>query len=195
MPCRVQLRNFAVGRAEGVLLTSDRLDGAPLLGRKEDAIMSFPVTQEGSEVTCTLPAHAVVFVTLERLKQPCRREPQMNTDETDLESNSLARPAVLGGLLAVLGSGTAVAKDIYVGGDSPHPTIVSALAEARALPKGEPRRILVHGGAYYNTEVQLTAEDCGLTIQNVPGEVPIFYGGELLTGWEQEGKFQVAQIP
>jgi alcohol dehydrogenase class IV len=29
----------------------------------------------------------------------------------------------------------------------------SALAEARALPSGETRRILVHGGAYYNTEI------------------------------------------
>jgi hypothetical protein len=34
-----------------------------------------------------------------------------------------------------------------------------------------------------------------LTIENVPGEVPIFYGGELVTGWEAEGKFQVARIP
>ena len=88
-----------------------------------------------------------------------------------------------------------MAKDIYVGGNSPHPSMASALAEARTLPVGEPRRILVHGGAYYNTDVQLTAEDSGLTIANVPGEVPIFYGGELVTGWEPEGKFHVARLP
>lgn len=112
-----------------------------------------------------------------------------------LELNSMARAGLLGGLLAVLSSGAVTAKDVYVGGDSPHPTVASALAEARALPVGEPRRILVHGGAYYNTEVQLTAEDSGLTIENVPGEVPIFYGGELVTGWEPEGKCQMARIP
>ena len=68
VPCRMRLRNFAVGRATGVLLTNDHLDGAPLLDRKEDAVMGFPVAQEASDVTCTLPAHAVVFLTLERSK-------------------------------------------------------------------------------------------------------------------------------
>jgi hypothetical protein len=62
------LQNFAVGRAAGVLLTNDNLDGAPLLAHKEDAVISFPVAQEASDVTCTLPAHSVVFLTLERSK-------------------------------------------------------------------------------------------------------------------------------
>jgi hypothetical protein len=57
-----------VGRAAGVLLTNDHLDGAPLLDRKEDAVTNFPVAREGSDVTCTLPPHAVVFLTLERSK-------------------------------------------------------------------------------------------------------------------------------
>src|ERR1035438_2441364 len=109
--------------------------------------------------------------------------------------NTIVRRGLLTGRMAVLSPGGAAAKDVYVGGDPPHPTVASALAEARALPVGEPRRILVHGGAYYSSEVQLTAEDSGLTIENVPGEVPIFYGGELVTGWEAEGKFQVARIP
>jgi len=68
MPCRVRLRNFAPGSAAGVVLTNDNLDGSPLLDRKEDAVMSFPVVCEGSDVTCTIPPHAVVFVTLERFK-------------------------------------------------------------------------------------------------------------------------------
>ena len=68
VPCRVQVRNSALGRAEGVLLTNDHRDGSPLLERKEDAVRGFPVAQEGSDVTCTLPAHAVVFLTLERSK-------------------------------------------------------------------------------------------------------------------------------
>src|ERR1035437_4226588 len=112
-----------------------------------------------------------------------------------LAFNTIVRTGLLTGLMAALSSGAATAKDVYAGGDSPHPTVASALAEARALPIGEPRRILVHGGAYYNTEVQLTAEDSGLSIENVPGEVPIFYGGGLVTGWEADGKFQVARMP
>jgi hypothetical protein len=68
VPCRVRTLNFAVGRATGVLLTNDHLDGAPLLDRKDDEVMSFPVDQESSDVAFPLPAHAVVFLTLERSK-------------------------------------------------------------------------------------------------------------------------------
>jgi hypothetical protein len=50
------------------VLTNDNLDGAPLLDRKEDAVREFPVACEGNEVTCLLPPHAVVFVTLERAR-------------------------------------------------------------------------------------------------------------------------------
>lgn len=68
VPCRVRLKNFITGRAVGVVLTNDNLDGAPLLDRKEDAVREFPVACEGNEVTCLLPPHAVVFVTLERAR-------------------------------------------------------------------------------------------------------------------------------
>ncbi len=66
VPCHIRLRHFPVGLASGVLLTSDHLDGAPLLERKEDAVRSLPVAQEADSVVCTLPAHSVVFLTLER---------------------------------------------------------------------------------------------------------------------------------
>jgi len=108
--------------------------------------------------------------------------------------NPMVPTYVLAGMLGALFSGAAPAKDIYVGGNSPYPTVAAALAVARALPVGESRRILVHGGAYYDTQVQLTAADSGLTIENVPGETPVFYGGDLVTGWAPEGKFQVARI-
>ena len=68
VPCCMHLRNFAATRATGVLLTQDKLDGAPLLDRKEDAVKDFPVVCAGDDVTCTLPPHSVVFVTLERGK-------------------------------------------------------------------------------------------------------------------------------
>jgi hypothetical protein len=69
VPCRARLRHFVVGSATGVVLTNDNLDGSPLLDRKEDAVMALPVVCEDGGVTCTIPAHAVVFVTLERFKQ------------------------------------------------------------------------------------------------------------------------------
>ncbi len=68
VPCRVQLRNFVAARATGVLLSSDQLDGPPLLDKKEDAVTNFPLAYAGDEVTCTLPAHAVLFVTLQNGK-------------------------------------------------------------------------------------------------------------------------------
>jgi len=107
----------------------------------------------------------------------------------------MASIIVLAGMLGAFLVEAATAKDIYVGGNSPYPTITSALAAARVLPVGESRRILVHGGSYYDTQVQLTAADSGLIIENVPGETPVFYGGNLVTGWEREGIFQVARIP
>ncbi len=66
VPCRVHLRNFVAGRATGVVLTNDNLDGSPLLDRKEDAVRDFPVTCDGSGMTCLLPPHSVVFLTMER---------------------------------------------------------------------------------------------------------------------------------
>ncbi len=66
VPCRVKLQDFRAARIVGVVLTGDRLDGKPLLERKEDAISDLPVTTTGDEVTCTLPPHAVVFVTMAR---------------------------------------------------------------------------------------------------------------------------------
>ena len=109
--------------------------------------------------------------------------------------NSTAWSVVAGGTLAALSLGAAAAKDIYAGGDSAHPTVASALVAARALPAGEARRILVHGGVYYNAQIQLTGQDSGLTIENVPGETPVLYGGEALTGWAPDGKFQAAPLP
>ena len=64
VPCRVQLKNFPAKCAAAVLLTANDLDGKPLLARKEDAVSDFPVTCDGGGMTCEIPPHAVVFVTL-----------------------------------------------------------------------------------------------------------------------------------
>ncbi len=64
VPCRVKLRDFRVAKAGGIVISSDKLDGKPLLERKEDAVSDFPVSTMPEEVNCTLPPHAIVFVAL-----------------------------------------------------------------------------------------------------------------------------------
>ena len=66
VPCRIKLRDFHVAQAAGVVLSSDQLEGKPLLEKKEDAVSDLPVTTTPEEVSCTLGPHAVVFVTLAR---------------------------------------------------------------------------------------------------------------------------------
>ena len=66
VPCRVKLRDFRVAQAQGVVISSDKLDAKPLLERKEDAVSDFPVGTTGEEVNCTLGPHSVAFVTLSR---------------------------------------------------------------------------------------------------------------------------------
>ena len=66
VPCQMKLRDFRIAKAAGVVINSDKLDGKPLLERKEDGVSDFPVATTPEEVTCTLPPHAIVFVTLTR---------------------------------------------------------------------------------------------------------------------------------
>ena len=64
VPCRVHLRDFPLGQANGVVLTSDNLDGKPLLENKQEAIADFPLSTTDREATCTIPPHAILFITL-----------------------------------------------------------------------------------------------------------------------------------
>jgi len=66
VPCRVRIANFAPARASATLLSHADLDAKPLLVRKEDFVSDFAVSLTGQEVTCTIPPHSVVFVTLHR---------------------------------------------------------------------------------------------------------------------------------
>ena len=65
VPCSLDMRNFGPARVSGIVLTSPDIDGKPLLQRKEDAIADLPVTLAGRRVTCTIPPHSVVFLTVE----------------------------------------------------------------------------------------------------------------------------------
>jgi hypothetical protein len=62
--CQIHLRKFRPGRSTGILLTSDDIDGNPLLSRKEDAVStwSFGITTDG--IAGTIPPHSVVFFML-----------------------------------------------------------------------------------------------------------------------------------
>ncbi len=66
VPCRIKLRDFRAARARGIVISSDRMDGKPLLDRKEEAVSDFPVVTTPEELTCTLGPHAIVFATLAR---------------------------------------------------------------------------------------------------------------------------------
>jgi len=66
VPCRVKLKDFVVAKAEGIAISSDKLDGKPLLESKEEAVSNFPMNTTGKGISCTLPPHAIVFVTLSR---------------------------------------------------------------------------------------------------------------------------------
>ena len=65
-PCSVTTKGFIAKSANGVLLSNNDLNGNPLLQRKEDAISDLPVKLEGTGMTCNVPPHSVVFITLEK---------------------------------------------------------------------------------------------------------------------------------
>jgi len=58
-PCRIEVRNFPISQAHGILLTHSDPDGKPLLERKEDADSSLPVAMGNDVLTCAIPPHAV----------------------------------------------------------------------------------------------------------------------------------------
>ncbi len=64
VPCHVSLQHFRADSARGIVISSDNLDGKPLLDQKRDAVADFPVRTTGTETSCTVPPHAVVFITL-----------------------------------------------------------------------------------------------------------------------------------
>ena len=65
-PATVRLDGFAARTAAGVQLTSADLDGPPLLKRTEDLVAPLAVTLAAGELRFQLPAHAVVFVAIQR---------------------------------------------------------------------------------------------------------------------------------
>lgn len=61
---------------------------------------------------------------------------------------------------------------------------------------GDNKRIIVHGGDYYDMAFELGPQDSGLTIEAAPGETPVLYGGIPITSWEKDGdRFYSAALP
>lgn len=67
VPCKMVLRNFRCAQAAAILLTSDKLDGKPLLEKKEDGVAEFLVQTASDEATCMLPPHSVIFIRMTSL--------------------------------------------------------------------------------------------------------------------------------
>lgn len=63
-PCALELKNFAVGKADGVYLKSDDPKAIPILDRKEDFVFQLPVKATPTSIEFTLPAHSVAFIDL-----------------------------------------------------------------------------------------------------------------------------------
>ena len=63
-PCSMTTQGFTAKSAAGLLLSHHDLDANPLLQHKEDAISALPVSVKGEQVTCRVPPHSVVFITL-----------------------------------------------------------------------------------------------------------------------------------
>lgn len=72
--------------------------------------------------------------------------------------------------------------------EQPFATLTKALAATRALPAGQGRKIVVRGGKYWNVSLMLRPEDSGLSLEAEPGETPVLYGGQRLTGWVKDGE-------
>ncbi|MCP5519863.1 MAG: right-handed parallel beta-helix repeat-containing protein [Verrucomicrobiales bacterium] len=74
----------------------------------------------------------------------------------------------------------------------PFGSLQRAVEAARRVPRGELRRIVVHGGSYYDVSVALTAADSGLVLEANPGEQPVLHGGRRIRGWQPAGNGQFA---
>jgi hypothetical protein len=78
----------------------------------------------------------------------------------------------------------------------PLATVQKALQMVRKAPAAEPKRIVVHAGNYFNVALSLGPQDSNLTIEAAPGERPVFYGGQPVSGWEKDGdRFYSADLP
>jgi len=79
-----------------------------------------------------------------------------------------------------------MSADLLVTPDGPG--LAAAVLQSRALPAGQPKRLLLTDGVHrVPTCVTLTAADDGLTIAAAPGARPVLLGGRTIEGWTSLG--------
>jgi hypothetical protein len=88
-------------------------------------------------------------------------------------------------------------QDTNIGSESkPFASLARAVDAARAVPKIAERRIKMRDGLYFNTQVSLNVQDCGLQIVAEDGAKPVLIGGERLVGFEPDGpNFWATDLP
>ncbi len=80
--------------------------------------------------------------------------------------------------------------------DGPVASLAGAVAMARHLPAGEPRRVVLQAGRYHvPSTVVLGPADSGLTIEAATGAQVELVGGRALGGWQVEGDTWWAPVP
>jgi len=72
--------------------------------------------------------------------------------------------------------------------EKPFATLIRARDATRQAQPGQPKRIIVRGGHFYNVHLLLEPPDSGLYITAAPGERPLLFGGQSLTQWRPEGE-------
>jgi len=72
--------------------------------------------------------------------------------------------------------------------DRPVATLSAARDMLRTTDAHMERRIVVHGGVYWQASLDLGPQDSGLTIEAAPGETPVLCGGRRITDWRKQGE-------
>ncbi|MCY2954830.1 MAG: carbohydrate binding domain-containing protein [Planctomycetota bacterium] len=63
-PCRIRMRNFAAGQAKGLALSQRGPEESGWVDREEDVVRELAINLAEDELTMTLPARSIVFVSL-----------------------------------------------------------------------------------------------------------------------------------
>ena len=80
--------------------------------------------------------------------------------------------------------------------DRPLASLNRAVEVARQAPQRASRRIVLHGGDYFEVAVRLEPADSGLVIEAAVNEQPVLHGGRVLTGFHpEEGPLVAADLP
>ncbi len=65
IPCEASLQNFQAGSATGVVLSQSDKDADPLVDKRQDVVGDLPIGLGTDEMSLTVPARSVVFITVD----------------------------------------------------------------------------------------------------------------------------------